>query len=77
MRCGYSCARRRSGSFRPRSGRAGTTRAGCGSRCGCLQDERLDRLVAASAPFEQLPAVMAALARGEGEGLCQRIDYES
>jgi threonine dehydrogenase-like Zn-dependent dehydrogenase len=41
-----------------------------------LADRRLDRLVRESARFTELPEVMARLARGEGEGLCQRIDYD-
>lgn len=40
-----------------------------------LADERLDRLVRSSAHFSELPEVMNQLARGAGEGLCQRIDY--
>jgi threonine dehydrogenase-like Zn-dependent dehydrogenase len=40
-----------------------------------LADERLDRLVQSSARFTELPEVMNQLARGEGDGLCQRIDY--
>ncbi|MFC5607842.1 zinc-dependent alcohol dehydrogenase [Variovorax soli] len=40
-----------------------------------LQDERLDALVTDSAPFDQLPAVLARLASGAPDTVCQRIDY--
>jgi len=40
-----------------------------------LQDERLDALVTDSAPFDQLPAVLARLASGAPGTVCQRIDY--
>ena len=40
-----------------------------------LQDARLDALMTDSAPFEQLPEVLARLASGAPDTLCQRIDY--
>jgi len=40
-----------------------------------LQDARLDALITGSAPFEQLPEVLARLAAGAPDTLCQRIDY--
>ena len=40
-----------------------------------LLDERLDRLIDASAPFAELPSRMAKLASGELHALCHRIDY--
>ena len=40
-----------------------------------LQDERLDALLTDHAPFEQLPAVLARLAAGAPDTLCQCIDY--
>lgn len=40
-----------------------------------LLDERLDRLIDASAPFTELPSRMAKLASGELSALCHRIDY--
>ena len=40
-----------------------------------LQDARLDSLITANAPFEQLPEVLARLAAGAPDTLCQRIDY--
>lgn len=40
-----------------------------------LQDERLDALITDSAPFDQLPEVLARLAAGAPDTLCQRIDY--
>lgn len=40
-----------------------------------LQDARLDALVSGSAPFERLPEVLAELAAGSPDILCQRIDY--
>ncbi|MDM0012795.1 zinc-binding alcohol dehydrogenase [Variovorax sp. J22P168] len=40
-----------------------------------LRDPVLDALVTDSAPFEELPAVLARLAAGAPETLCQRIDY--
>lgn len=40
-----------------------------------LQDERLDALVTDNAPFDQLPAVLARLASGAPDTVCQRIDY--
>lgn len=41
-----------------------------------LADDRLDRLIDASAPFSALPSVMQRLASGELAALCHRIDYE-
>jgi threonine dehydrogenase-like Zn-dependent dehydrogenase len=41
-----------------------------------LADERLDRLIDASAPFRELPQVMRRLASGELAALCHRVDYE-
>jgi threonine dehydrogenase-like Zn-dependent dehydrogenase len=40
-----------------------------------LAEPALDRLITDSAPFEQLPAVLAALAAGPSSTLCHRIDY--
>ncbi|MDM0016138.1 zinc-dependent alcohol dehydrogenase [Variovorax saccharolyticus] len=40
-----------------------------------LRDPVLDLLVTDSAPFEQLPEVLARLATGAPDTLCQRIDY--
>lgn len=41
-----------------------------------LADSRLDALLTASAPFEQLPAVLARLSGAEpDDNLCVRIDY--
>lgn len=40
-----------------------------------LQDARLDALISGGAPFEQLPEVLARLAAGSPDILCQRIDY--
>lgn len=40
-----------------------------------LRDPVLDLLVTDSAPFEQLPEVLARLAAGAPDTLCQRIDY--
>lgn len=40
-----------------------------------LQDAQLDALVTDSAPFEQLPQVLARLATGMPDTLCHRIDY--
>jgi len=40
-----------------------------------LADSRLDRLIDASAPFRELPAIMARLARGELAALCHRVEY--
>lgn len=40
-----------------------------------LRDPLLDALVTDSAPFDQLPAVLARLAAGAPDTLCQRIDY--
>jgi threonine dehydrogenase-like Zn-dependent dehydrogenase len=36
---------------------------------------QLDALVTGRAPFDELPAVLARLARGAPDTLCQRIDY--
>ena len=36
---------------------------------------QLDALVTGSAPFDELPAVLARLAEGAPDTLCQRIDY--
>lgn len=43
---------------------------------GLLRDSALDVLVTGSAPFDDLPAVLARLAAGAPEALCQRIDYD-
>ncbi len=40
-----------------------------------LADPALDALVTDSAPFAELPAVFARLAKGAPRTLCQRIDY--
>lgn len=40
-----------------------------------LQDSQLDALVTDSAPFDQLPEVLARLASGAPDTVCQRIDY--
>ena len=40
-----------------------------------LRDPVLDALVTDCAPFEELPAVLARLATGAPDTLCQRIDY--
>lgn len=40
-----------------------------------LRDPVLDLLITDSAPFEQLPEVLARLAAGAPDVLCQRIDY--
>jgi NADPH:quinone reductase-like Zn-dependent oxidoreductase len=40
-----------------------------------LRDPALDALITDSAPFEQLPEVLARLAAGAPDTLCQRIDY--
>jgi threonine dehydrogenase-like Zn-dependent dehydrogenase len=40
-----------------------------------LAADELDALVTDSAPFDQLPAVLARLAAGASSTLCQRIDY--
>ncbi|MBS0452217.1 MAG: zinc-binding alcohol dehydrogenase [Proteobacteria bacterium] len=40
-----------------------------------LQDERLDALITDTAPFDQLPEVLARLAAGAPDTVCQRIDY--
>jgi NADPH:quinone reductase-like Zn-dependent oxidoreductase len=40
-----------------------------------LTDPALDALITHSAPFAELPAVLAQLARGAHDTLCQRIDY--
>jgi len=40
-----------------------------------LQDAQLDALITDSAPFDQLPEVLARLAAGAPDTLCQRIDY--
>ena len=43
---------------------------------GLLRDgQALDALVTGSAPFDELPAVLARLAQGAPDTLCQRIDY--
>ena len=41
-----------------------------------LQDATLDALITDSASFEQLPEVLARLAAGAPDTLCQRIDYD-
>lgn len=40
-----------------------------------LRDPALDALVTDAAPFDDLPAVLARLAAGAPDTLCQRIDY--
>jgi len=40
-----------------------------------LRDPVLDALVTDSAPFDDLPSVLARLADGAPDTLCQRIDY--
>jgi threonine dehydrogenase-like Zn-dependent dehydrogenase len=40
-----------------------------------LADDRFDALITGESPFEQLPAVFAALAAGQLPGLCHRITY--
>lgn len=40
-----------------------------------LADPRLDALLTGESPFEELPAVLAALAAGPGDTLCHRIRY--
>lgn len=40
-----------------------------------LTDPLLDRLITHHAPFDELPQVLARLAAGDSETLCQRIDY--
>lgn len=40
-----------------------------------LTDERLDRLITGESRFDELPAVLAALARNPGDALCHRIRY--
>ncbi|MEJ8853730.1 zinc-binding alcohol dehydrogenase [Variovorax robiniae] len=40
-----------------------------------LREPVLDALVTDSAPFDELPQVLARLARGAPDTLCQRIDY--
>lgn len=40
-----------------------------------LADPHLDSLITGESPFEALPEVMAALARGPGRDLCHRIAY--
>ncbi|MBS0339831.1 MAG: zinc-binding alcohol dehydrogenase [Proteobacteria bacterium] len=40
-----------------------------------LQDGQLDALITDSAPFDQLPEVLARLAAGAPDTVCQRIDY--
>jgi 2-desacetyl-2-hydroxyethyl bacteriochlorophyllide A dehydrogenase len=40
-----------------------------------LADPALDALITDSAPFADLPQVLARLAHGAGNTLCQRIDY--
>lgn len=40
-----------------------------------LKDPVLDRLVTHHARFDELPQVLARLAGGDSETLCQRIDY--
>jgi threonine dehydrogenase-like Zn-dependent dehydrogenase len=46
-----------------------------GTALRLLADERLDRLIDASAPFANLPEVMSELSSGARRALCQRIDY--
>jgi len=41
-----------------------------------LRDPLLDGLITDSAPFDDLPAVLARLAGGAPDTLCQRIDYD-
>jgi len=41
-----------------------------------LREPALDALVSDAAPFDALPAVLARLAGGAPEVLCQRIDYD-
>lgn len=40
-----------------------------------LQDAQLDALITDSAPFNQLPEVLARLAAGAPDTVCQRVDY--
>jgi len=40
-----------------------------------LRDPVLDALITDSAPFDELPAVLARLATTAPDTLCQRIDY--
>ena len=40
-----------------------------------LDDPVLDALITDSAPFDQLPVVLARLAAGASDSLCTRIDY--
>ncbi|VWX55683.1 L-threonine 3-dehydrogenase [Burkholderiales bacterium 8X] len=40
-----------------------------------LREPVLDALITDSAPFQDLPAVLARLSAGDGGTLCQRIDY--
>ncbi len=40
-----------------------------------LREPVLDALITDSAPFDELPQVLARLARGAPDTLCQRIDY--
>ena len=40
-----------------------------------LRDPVLDALITDSAPFEELPAVLARLAHGAPDTLCHRVDY--
>ena len=42
---------------------------------GLLADGRPDRLITGESRFEELPAVLAALARHPGDALCHRIRY--
>lgn len=41
-----------------------------------LTDPSLDALITDSAPFAELPEVLARLAKGASDTLCQRIDYD-
>lgn len=43
---------------------------------GLLREPVLDALVTDAAPFDALPAVLARLAAGAPDTLCQRIDYD-
>jgi hypothetical protein len=42
-----------------------------------LADPRYDALIFGESPFDELPAVLPALAAGELSGLCHRIAYEA
>jgi threonine dehydrogenase-like Zn-dependent dehydrogenase len=63
------------GSIPPRQQPRWSTRRRMALALRLLSDDVLDALISGESAFDQLPAVMAALAEGPGDTLCHRVRY--